>query len=71
MSFFLLMNTKEDILKNVSNQTVAGPHRLPYYEGKILWKSMGSIKCPVTNILQIYSFVFNRRKKCIQVWNNL
>ena len=30
MNFFLLLNTKEDILKNVSNQTVDGPHWLPY-----------------------------------------
>ncbi len=25
--FFLLLNTKDDILKNVGHQTVAGPHR--------------------------------------------
>jgi len=31
MSFFLLLNTKEDILKNVSNQTVDGPHWLPHF----------------------------------------
>jgi len=24
-----VLNTKEDILKNVANQTVAGPHWLP------------------------------------------
>jgi len=29
MNFFLLLNTKEDLLKNVSNQTVDGPHWLP------------------------------------------
>jgi len=30
MSFFLLLNTKEDILKNlVSHQTVDGPHWFP------------------------------------------
>jgi len=27
-SFFLLLNTKEDVLKNVSNQTLQGPHWL-------------------------------------------
>jgi len=26
MSFFLLLNTKDIILKNVSNKTVDGPH---------------------------------------------
>ncbi len=26
---FLLLNTKEDILKNVGNQTLSGPHWLP------------------------------------------
>ncbi len=29
MSFFLLLNTKQDILKNVGNQTFAGSHWLP------------------------------------------
>ncbi len=28
MSFFLLLNTKEDILENVGNQTVDGTHWL-------------------------------------------
>jgi len=28
-SFFLLMNTKEDILKNIANQTVDGTHWPP------------------------------------------
>jgi len=26
LNVFVLLNTKEDILKNVVNQTVAGPH---------------------------------------------
>ncbi len=30
-SFFLLLNIKEDILKNAGNQTVDGPHCLPQY----------------------------------------
>jgi len=29
MSFFVLLNTKEDILKNAGNQTVDGSHWLP------------------------------------------
>jgi len=28
MSFFLLLNTKQDILKNVGNQTVDGTHSI-------------------------------------------
>ncbi len=32
LSFFLLLNTKEDILKNVSDQTVDSNHWLPHYE---------------------------------------
>jgi len=38
----LLCNTKDDILKNVGNQTVDGSHWLPYEKKKILWKSVGS-----------------------------
>ncbi len=28
INFFIVLNTKEDILKNMGNQTVAGPHLL-------------------------------------------
>ncbi len=31
MSFFILLNTKDDILKNVGNQTVDDCHWLPYF----------------------------------------
>ncbi len=59
LSFFLQMNTKEDILKNVGNQTVSVPidfHSIfPY--------------CSVNNILQNIFCV--QQKKLIQVWNNL
>ncbi len=37
MNFFLLLNIKEDILKNVGNQKTVGPHWT-----KILWKLMGT-----------------------------
>jgi len=50
MSFFLLLNTKEDILKNVGNQTV---------------------NCLVLTFFKISSFLFNRRMKIIQCWNNM
>ncbi len=59
MNFFQLLDTKEDILKNVGDQTVDGSHRLPYYI-KILWKS---IKCLVTNILQNIFFCVQQLKE--------
>ncbi len=31
MSFFLVLNIKEDILKNAGNQIVNGPHSLAWY----------------------------------------
>ncbi len=54
-----MLNTKEDILKNVGNQTVAGSHSLEkYYGGQwlpaIVW---------LPTFSKISSFVFNRRKK--------
>jgi len=57
-----------DILKNVGKQTVDGPHWLPYF-------------CPktskVSGVHQLFSYwhsskyLLHRRKKFIQVWNNL
>jgi len=47
MNFFLLLNTKEDILKNVGNQKVDVPHSIFL----LLWKSMLSIHSLVTDIL--------------------
>ncbi len=51
MSLFLLLNTKEDILKNVGHQTVDGSHDLHSME-KILLKSMVIVNYLVTNVLQ-------------------
>ncbi len=45
MSFFLLLNTKENIFKNVCTQTAANIGK------KILWKSMGTSNCLVNNNL--------------------
>ncbi len=59
MSFFLMLNTKEDILKN---QKVVDP--------EILRKSMGTINWLQTFFKTSY-FVFNMRKKLIQVWNDM
>ncbi len=41
----IVLNTKEDILKNVCNQTVAGPELLFIFWG-------GTSNCFVTHILQ-------------------
>ncbi len=57
MTFFFLWNVKEDILKNVGNQTVSNEWELRLCGCQISFK--------------IYSFVFHRRKKCIYVQNNL
>ncbi len=43
MSFFILLNTKADILKNVGNQTVDDSHCLPQYF-PIQWKSMATVR---------------------------
>jgi len=64
------VNTKEDILKNVGNQIVYGPHWLPWYIFffSILWKSMRPINFLITHILQnihFFLFVFCGRKKII------
>jgi len=70
MSFFLLLNTKENILKNVVNQlTVA----IDFHISKnILWKSMATMLTVwLPTSFKISSFVFNRRKKLIQVWSKM
>jgi len=48
MNFFLLLNTKEGVL-NVGNQLM---NPVDFHRKKMLWKSMGSINCLVTDILQ-------------------
>ncbi len=71
MNVFVLLNTKEDILKNVGNRAVLGHHWLPSY----FFSYYGSQWCPKTAWLQTFfrisSFVFGRTKKFIQVWNYL
>ncbi len=56
MSLYLLLNTKEDILKNVCYQRVAGPLWLPYYGKKNTME--------VNDYRQLFW-------KFIQVWNNM
>ncbi len=71
MNVFVLLNTEEDILKNVGNRAVLGLHWLPYY----CFSYYGSQWCPKTAWLQTFfkisSVVFSRTKKCLQVWNYL
>ncbi len=71
MNFFVLPNTKEDILKKVCNQAVLGHHWLPYRKKKYY----GSQWCPRTALFprffRISSFVFSRTKTFIQGWNYL
>jgi len=58
-----MLNTKEDILKNTGNQTADGPLSFfPYYGSK--WG-------PTNVWIFKISFLFNIRKKLIQVWNDM
>jgi len=64
MSFFLQLNIKEDILKNVGNQTVecrSDFHSME--EKKILQKSMASVNCLGTDILQNIFFYVQQKKE--------
>ncbi len=56
---FLVVNTKEDISKNVGNQAVAGP--LDRYK-KILWNSLGTSNCLVFHILQNSMYVQQKKE---------
>ncbi len=60
-----MLNTKEDALKNVGNQTVDGSHCVS------MEKQYGSQWLPATALLPTFfkasSSVFNTRKKLIQV----
>jgi len=62
MRFFLLLNTKEDILKHIGNQTVVFFSYYGSQWGPTVW---------LTIFFKISSFVFSRRKKFIQHWNKL
>ncbi len=63
MSFFLMLNIEEDILKNSANQTVDGlPYYFfPYYRSTWVFSEFFTIS----------SYVFNIRKKPLQVWMNV
>ncbi len=51
MNVLVLLNTKEDILKNVGNRAVLGHHWRPYFFF-LWWKSMEPQNSLVTNFLQ-------------------
>jgi len=59
MNFFLLINTKEDILKNELTDPVDFRYG-SQWGPSLFW--------PLT-FFEISSFVFSWRKKFIQVWN--
>ncbi len=59
MSFFYLLNTKEDTLKNDGNLTIAGSHWLELFS--ILYKSMSTVNCLVAHSLQ-YIFLCVQQK---------
>jgi len=59
MCFFLLLNTKEDILKNVGNQTVDhGPHLLVY-----IFHTVGTNNCLISEILQNIFFCVQQKNE--------
>ncbi len=64
MTFFLLWDTEEGILKNVCKQIVLDPFDL-YYMDK---KDNGNPKCLIS---KIRSFLFCRRKRVILVWSDM
>ncbi len=70
MNVFVLLNTKEDILKNVGNSSSGEP-----LTSIVFFFYYGSQWCPKTAWLQIFfkisSFVFSRTKIFIQVWKYL
>ncbi len=64
-----LLNTNEDVLKNVGNQTAFGPHWLsifPYYGSQ--W---GPAAIWFPTFFKVCSFMFNLRKKLMPVWSNV
>ncbi len=58
MTFFLLWNINEDILKNICNQTVS----VPLYEHKIEWKSMGTENVWLPAFFKISSFFLTEER---------
>jgi len=69
LSYFLLLNTKEDILKNDWNFGTIDFHSLVFF---LLWKSMVPNNCLVSIVLQnIFLRVQQKKETQKQVCNNL
>ncbi len=62
MSFFLMLNTKDDIFKNFEEPNSCWPPLTSIVGKEILWKSMGTINCLITSILQNI-FFYDQHKK--------
>jgi len=63
---FLLLKTKEDILKNVSNQTVDGPHYSPPPQPM---EVNGACAFLVAHILQNIFFCVQLKKKMDRIFS--
>ncbi len=68
---FPLLNTKEDILKNVGTQMVLVPLTSIVFFCSIKWKSMGTKTVCLPNVFKISSSMSCRSKKCTQVLNDM
>jgi len=66
MSFFLLLNTKEDIFKNDWNFGTIDFHSIFFSTMEV-----NGAKQLFQTFFKISSFVFSRRNKLVQVYNNL
>jgi len=64
--FLSMVEHKWRYFKECLFQKVDGSHWLPF-----LFSWVPSTYAVVSAFFKIYSFVFNRRKKLIQIWNNM
>jgi len=67
MCLFVLLNTKEDIWKNVLIKQIPFPIDYQY----VFFSTMGNEICLIKTFFQISFFVYNRTNKHIEVWNNM
>ncbi len=62
MHFFLMLNIKGDILKNAGNQTVDGPHWIPYDLFPYMEVNGDQQLFGSSRFFKISSFAFNKRQ---------
>ncbi len=67
--FFLLWNTKEDILQNAGNQNISGPIDFHSICLSIIWVSMGTKPVWLPIFFKIYNFVPKRKKYASLEWH--